>query len=260
MKTFFISLLMLALSTGSYSQIQLEHDYAASATLTNLAVSGWKYYLMDVTTNQCRLYNMNHSLWKTISLSVPSGMYLYDVRYVTETLFNTDNKVELAYIYYSYDTTLYYYTYYTKIINEEGTVLLSIPGCSYVDVIAAGSSGTKMLAYVYDYSVVNWTINTLVYSVPGTLVADGDGPEGVGTELLPYPNPAGNWVTIPTAGHAGPGSLDLFNSAGRPVRSLPFDSRNNTIAIPLTGLPAGVYHYRLNGISGPAGRGTLIHE
>ena len=143
--------LFIALIATARGQITLENTYNASTNITELATSGFKYYLMDVENNQCRLYNNNHSLWKTINLTVPAGMYLYDIKLVSETLFNSDNMVELAYIYYSYDSTLLYYTYYTKVINENGQELLSIPGCSYLEVKSAGNAGTKMLAYVYDY-------------------------------------------------------------------------------------------------------------
>ena len=144
MKKIILLLVLFSLLATARAQIVLEKTYPASTGLTELAISGYKYFLMDAVNNQCRLYNMDHSVWKTINLSVPAGMYLYDVRYVSETLFNSDNKVELAYIYYSYDTTLLYYTYYTRVINENGAELLSIPGCSYLEVKTPGSFGTRM--------------------------------------------------------------------------------------------------------------------
>jgi len=259
MKKLFVLLLFPLCLSPAAAQIQMEHDYPASATVTDLSNSGWKYYLMDVTLNQCRLYHMDHTLWKTINLSVPAGMYLYDVQYVTETLFNADSKVELAYIYYSYDTTLFYYTYYMKIVNEDGAVLLSLPGCAFVDVIPSGTFGTKMLAYVYDYSIVNWTLNTRVYSLPGTLVSAEDLPEGADGDLLPYPNPARRSVIFPLNSLSG-GFLDLLNGAGQPVRSYPLNRNGTTLEIPLTGLPAGLYHYRVRNAAGATGRGSFIHE
>ncbi len=260
MKKFLLILILTSFTRLSQAQITLEHDYPSSATLTELALSGWKYYLMDVANNQCRIYQMNHTLWKTVSLSVPSGMYLYDVRLVSETLFNSDSKVEMAYIYYSYDTTLFYYTYYMKVVNEDGAVLLSVPGCAYADVKTAGTYGTKLLAYVYDYSIVNWTVNTLVYSLPGTPVSAGDQPGTDAAYALPFPNPAGSFVNIPRGPSAGHGSVDLLNPSGQRMRTVPIDERRGTVTIPLNGLPAGMYFYRLSDTSGATGQGRFIHE
>ena len=118
MKKSILLLVFLVTMMTSNAQISLEKTYNASTGITQLAISGYKYFLMDVVNNQCRVYNMDHSLWKTINLSVPSGMYLYDIKFVSETLFNSDSKVELAYIYYYYDATLLFYTYFTKVDTD----------------------------------------------------------------------------------------------------------------------------------------------
>lgn len=88
----------------AFAQISPEYTYNYSAAYTNLRYSGDKLFIMDVPENQCRIYNMDHSLWKTINLSVPANHYLYDIRYVSEGLFTDDERLSLAYIYYSYDT------------------------------------------------------------------------------------------------------------------------------------------------------------
>jgi hypothetical protein len=248
--------------SNSIAQITQEHNYSASATLTEMAVSGYKYFLMDVTNNQCRIYNLDHSIWKTINLNVPSGMYLYDIRYVSETLFNTDNKVELAYIYYSYDTTLLYYTYYTKIINEDGTQLLSIPGCAYVDVITAGSHGTKLMAYVYDYSIVLWTLNTLVYSLPGNLFAGESQIETGNVNRHPYPNPSQSFINIPYSLPAGAenGQLQIINTSGHVLKTYRLRPDVDKLLVPLNDLPAGGYFYQVKTSHEIMSSGSFIHE
>ena len=59
MKKTTLILALLAILTISNAQITLEQTYPASATLTELGVSGYKYYLMDVTNNQCRIFNFD---------------------------------------------------------------------------------------------------------------------------------------------------------------------------------------------------------
>lgn len=262
MKKPILLIAFFALMTISNAQITLEQTYPASATLTELSIPGYKYYLMDVVNNQCRLYNLDHSLWKTINLDIPSGMYLYDIRYVSDTLFNKDNKVELAYTYYSYDTTLLYFTYNTRVIDEDGIELLSIPGCSFVDVISTGSNGTKMLAYVYDYSLVLYTVNTLVYSLPGNLPPGGISQIGEGFLKKAYPNPTNYIVTIPYQLPVGTNNarILLANGSGQVLKSFNVDRTFHELIIPTDGLPKGVLLYYLKTDQGIIGSGKLVHE
>jgi hypothetical protein len=262
MKKPILLLALIAFFFTSNAQISLENTYPASTGLTQLSVSGFRYYVMDVVNNQCRLYNMDHSAWKTINLDIPAGMYLYDIRYVSETLFNTDNKVELAYIYYSYDTTLLYYTYYTKVINEDGLMLLSIPGCAYIEVKTPGANGTKMLAYVYDYSIIVWTLNTLVYSLPGTLPLNDIPVEGEANLNKPFPNPSSSAVTIPyqLPGGISTAEILLFSGSGQVIRRYKVDRTFNELLIQTAGLPRGVYMYQLKTDQRIIGSGKLVHD
>lgn len=84
MKRFALLIAIIIIVKLASGQITLESTYNFSGTYTKLANSGYKFYVMDVGVNQCRIYNTDHSLWKTINLSVPNGSYLYDIRYVTE--------------------------------------------------------------------------------------------------------------------------------------------------------------------------------
>ena len=262
MKRILLLSFMMVLMMTSRSQIMLEHTYPASASLTELSLSGYKYYMMDATNNQCKLYNIDHSLWKTISLSVPSDMYLYDIKFVSETLFNTDSKVELAYIYYSYDTTYYYYTYYTKIINENGFEILSIPGAGYLDLKSTLVNGTKLLAYVYNYSVLPSTVNTPVYSLPGSIPTGGIAPEPTISGRYPFPNPAQASVTIPYTLPDGVNTAQvlLINGSGKPVKTYTVDRTFDSILVPTEDLPRGIYIYQVKTESGIISTGRVIHE
>ncbi len=262
MKKTILFFAFLVLMMNTRAQIYLEKTYPGSTGLTELSISGYKYFLMDVVTNQCKLFNMDHSAWKTINLSIPAGMYLYDIKYVSENLFNTDSKVELAYIYYSYDTTLLYYTYYTRVINENGLELLSIPGCAFLEVQTPGTSGTKMLAYVYDYSIVLWTLNTLVYSLPGSLPAGGIAVEGNDPLIRPFPNPASSMVTIPYELPAGVNTAEirLLNGSGQVVKSYMVDRSFRELILQVADLPKGVYLYQVKTNQGILNSGKIIHD
>lgn len=255
-----LALLMNALS--SQAQISLEHSYTGSTGITHLSVSGYKYFMMDVYSYQCKMYNIDHSVWKTINLAVPSGMYLYDIRHVSENLFNADNKVELCYTYYSYDTTMLFFTYYSKVIDEDGVELLAIPGASYSEVKPAGTAGTKLLAYVYDYSTYPSTMQTQVYTLPGNLPSGGTDFEGSLSSPSAFPNPTTSTITIPYKLPDGvvEGKLQLLGGRGEIGKVFKVDRNFSELRIDVGGFPCGVYHYLLLTDKGISTRGTFIHD
>lgn len=244
-----IFLLFLAFSTGTNAQISQDASYSFSGTFIKLALSGDKFYVMDVTNSQCRIYNTNHSLWKTINLEVPAGQYLYDIQYVSENLFTTDNNLCLIYTYYSYDDVNQYYTYTSKVIQENGTLLLNLPGCQYYFANELQNGDTKFVTYSYDYSVFPSTINTAVYSLPGTLVA------GTKSHLDPsnkatfktIPNPASQQVNLlfPDAVKSDDAMLELRNAAGQLLQQIPVQTGQNQLQLNISQYPRGMYFYQL---------------
>lgn len=228
------------------SQITFEHSYDYSGDFTKLANSGYKIYIMDVINSQCRIYNTDYTLWKTINLNVPANNYLYDIKYVSENLFTTDNSLALAYIYYSYDATNQYYTYTAKIIKENGTELMSIPGCQLLYAVNLGELGTKMEAYVFDYSQLYYTVQTRYYDLPGTLVnAIQDQHVDGMAAMRAFPNPAGVIATIPYSLPNGQfeGILTLTDLQGKTIKTYTVDRNFDRITIETGQLPHGTYLY-----------------
>lgn len=245
----FIISILVFIAFPSLAQISYEHTYTGvSAAYIHLPAAGYKYYVMDVANKQCRIYNNDHSLWKSINLSIPSGYYLCDIQFVTEDLFNTDNTIEMLYVSCNYNTTLKYYTYDTRIVNEYGTVLLSMPNAGYSYIYPA-ETGSKLFMWIYDFSVFPETVNTMVYSIPGklnTLITEtaDELKSSIGGA---YPNPAANEVTIPyfLPSNVNQAELKLYSMNGIPVKSYTVDHTFNTILVKTNELPAGVYVYRI---------------
>jgi hypothetical protein len=88
---FFVSALLISNSINA--QISLEHTYSGNSTnssigFINLSASGDKYVINDFSLNQIKLYNTNHSLWKTITIpSLPNTIGYY-YQNISENLFN----------------------------------------------------------------------------------------------------------------------------------------------------------------------------
>lgn len=246
----FILAFTVTVAFNSWGQITLEHTYnGVSAAYIKLPVAGYKYYIMDVANKQCRLYNNDHTLWKTVNLSIPANYYLCDIQYVTEDLFNADDLIELLYVSYNYNTSLAYYTYDTRIINENGTTLYSMPGAGYSYIYPA-ENGSKLFVWVYDYSLSPYTVNTLVYSIPGklnTLMTESATNEFKSTWRSAYPNPATGEVTIPydLPSDVKQAELKLFSMNGILIKSFTIDHTFDSILVKTTELPGGIYVYRI---------------
>lgn len=264
-KQFIFILFFMAILLGSHpaqSQVQLEKTYSHSGTYSHLAVSGDKFFVMDVGLAQCRVYHDNHNLWKTINLSVPANNFLYDLKFLSENLFTTDNSLCIAYIYYSYNETGQYYSYNAKIIQENGTLLREIPGCQYmyIDVLADGSA--KLITYSYDYSVYPSTIQTSVFSLPGTFVATEKNPynetkANIGSAM---PNPAREQVALPyhLPDNCKNATLLLRDINGNTLKNWPLSNQNGQISLQVASFPRGTYFYRIEADDYQSATGKLV--
>ncbi len=229
-------------------QIRLEYTYNYSGTYASLTYSGDRFYVMDVPANQCWIYNMDHSLWKTINLPMPANHFLYDIKYVSEGLFTDDERLALAYVYYSYDESTQVYSYNARVITESGQELLSIPGCLYLYVHDMKNEGVKLVAYSYDFSVWPETVKTLVYSLPGQSATKAFSPGNMEEKDPPaFPNPATTHTNIPYKLPDGvmEGVVTLTDMHGQLVRSYRVDRNLENLRVDTRGFPAGVYVYSL---------------
>lgn len=233
-----------------FGQVTLQKSYNFSVSVVKLETHGYKYYLMDVPNSQCRIYNMDHSLFKTINCAVPTGYYLSDIKYVSENLFNTDSQIELAYTYYKYvaTTTSYYYIYGSRIVNENGNNILTIDGAQYIYANKTGDTEYKLFAYCFDYSVSPEKVWTNIYSLPGTLMSvvsmTGYQPDVL---LKAYPNPATDVIRLDyeLPLNVKTASLSIYDSNGQKIKNFAIDSHSDHIAMNIGDLAAGTYLYNI---------------
>lgn len=231
-----------------YGQITLQKTYNYSTVVVKLETLGFKYYLMDVPTKQVRIYNMNHSLFKTINCTVPNGYFLADIKYVSENLFNSDSQVELAYTYYKYvsTSTSYYYIYGAKVITENGTVLQSIDGAQFLYVNKTGDAEYKLFAYCFDYSVFPEKVWTNIYNISGFPVYSASISDKQQDVLLnAWPNPASEGVRLEyeLPANIKSASLNVYDTSGRKVKNFAIDSHSDHIVLNVNDLVVGTYLY-----------------
>ena len=258
-----ITAILLTVGMVIYAQPSLEYTYPVSTSICCLEKSGDKYFTMDVNGKQCQIYNLDHSIYKTISLVVPADYYLYNIQFVSEHTFNTDDLIELAYIYSKYNPTetSYYYSYETRVINENGTEILKIPGAGHTNILETENEGRKFMAYVYDFSQIPATTQTKVYSLPEEPLKSG--PVRNQYRLNnPFPNPSGGMVNIPVKLPPGveAGELILYNLHGQEVMRQAVNGEEELIMLPGGTLIPGTYVYKLKTGKGEShGQKISIH-
>lgn len=262
MKHQIIFAFLLSISINISAQITLDHTYDHSGTFTYLPSAGNKFFVMDVDNHQCRIYNTNHSLWKTINLSVPTNNWLYDIKFVSEGLFTTDNSLCLLYVYYNYNESGQYYTYNARVIKENGQLLLNLPGCQHAYVYSLSDGSTKLVTFSYNYALWPYTIQTSVYNLPGELITGNK--NSFQAELFshqaPFPNPAAEQVTIPylLPDNIFSGKLLLMDASGRTIKSYDLTNSSGSISIQTSNFPRGNYFYVIESGSYSSAKGKLI--
>jgi len=233
-------------------QLSLEQTYNYSVGVVKLETLGYKYFLMDVPNSQCRIYNLDHSLFKTINCAVPANNYLSDIKYVSQNLFDSDSDIELVYTYYEFvqpTETTYYYKYHSRVINENGSNMLDIDEARFIFVYKSGDIQYKLFAFCYDYSVWPELIWTKVYSLPGVYVsAETLASAEMDMTLNAYPNPASDVIrlTYQLPENTGVAKLNLMDSNGRMIRNFTVDDHIDYIELNVNGFSPGVYYYNID--------------
>jgi hypothetical protein len=249
MKQILSTLILMFSFAVVYGQITLQKTYNYSTAVVKLETLGYKYYLMDVPANQVRIYNMDHSVYKTISCTIPNGYYLGDVKYVSQNLFNTDSQIELVYIYYKYVTaSTPYYIYGAKVVNESGSNLISIDGAQYIYVNKTGDAEYKLFAYCFDYSVFPEKVWTNIYSIAGVPVFSASISDKQQDVLLnAWPNPATEVIRLEyeLPANVKSASLNIYDTSGRKIKDFAIDSHSDHIAMNVNDLAAGTYLYNI---------------
>lgn len=242
----------LVCSAGIKSQITLENTYSTVGFISSieLSTSGYKYALVDAPNGVVKLYNTNHSLWKTMNMPKPAGaIFYYTASAISEGLFNTDSKVEFVYSYYATNTpSTGMINFTTTVIQEDGTVLLNTPG--RYPYIQKHGSAYKLLIQV-DTANKMAAKETQVYSLPGSMPVITSmakkADENFDQLASPVPNPSAGKAIIPYSLSSPTADITFYDVNGKEVKKFTVDGTFNTLEVDNTDLPAGTYFYTVDG-------------
>jgi hypothetical protein len=287
-KKLVLFLASLALCAGSLrSQITLEQTYPSAGWfnagsigpnfsifgakffyMVNLEVSGQKYVSIDLQGQNINLYNLNHSLYTTISFANITMFSPGDNQekmnatflYFSENLFDTDNQIEFMYC--NWVGGVGSPNAITQIVNQDGSILFTANGEAplvkanfhnqYYPIYNT-PQGTKMILSKTDGSA-------RVYSLAGTFSGMmGQNPLAGNNDAFSLsPNPAGRGSAVKLE-YDLPESikeaeLKVFDGAGREIKSYRIGADMHSIMVEPGELAAGVYYYSI--LSGSAVIGT----
>lgn len=262
----FLLVALVAFGMNVKGQITLEHTYDSASTMglpsttyksgqlmiVNFEVSGERYVKINRMGANISIYDMSHSLLKTIDCSgLPKDGYgrMGDVLYLSENLFDTDSGIE-----FMYTPILPQGSFYTSINNEDGSFIFSDSCMPAIRInvplqqlpVYNTSQGTKMVLSYYS------TQEAKVFSLPGTLTtAIGQANnELLNTSSLvsnPYPNPAINSTRIDYTFPPGvnQGEIVFYDLQGKEVKRYKVDKTFDHLLISTADIQAGTYFYQL---------------
>jgi hypothetical protein len=270
-----ILLSLLVLEITAKGQITLEHIYdhasnynspnsrGSQLMIINFELSGQKYVKIDKVNKAIKIYDLTHNLINTISLAnVPFDYYgsVEDILYISQTLFNTDPKIEFMYV-HSFNDAGGNGNFLTNIYNEDGTLIFSDTSVALIKInfeqqqypIYNTSRGTKMILSCVDG-------NAKVFSLPGTLSCNTSPCGGLITEIKettsdqyndplsnPYPNPA---ITTTTINYLLPddtnsGEIVFFDNQGKEAKRFRVDKTFTNLQLSTNDIAPGTYYYQL---------------
>jgi len=175
MKALIMSIGLLFLASTGYSQLVKDEVIEGRFRTFQLEDGEAKYLKYDKKAEIINIYNLDHTVWKTLKLPLPKGHLLDEIKLVSTRTFNTDEAVEILYscVVYDYanfdfqqthiDDEFIHFT--LNLINEKGDLLLKEENSNDYEIIE--SNGKKKLM-IYKHVSEGFTTKsqTVVYSIP----------------------------------------------------------------------------------------------
>ena len=238
------------ISIVTFGQATLEHSYSSNGwdyddnCNTFKTQNGLNYFTFDRTDNTLKLYNSNHSLFKTVNIPVPAGYNLITVSTFSDILFNSDNLIEFL-----VQSRVSQSIQNIILVNENGLVLQDYGNRDSAFIIKGISNDFKLVTSFDGQNSFPELTNYLfdVYSLPGTTLNTVSNINNE-SSFFGFPNPTENKIAITNNLESGQNAtLEVFDINGKRVIQKNVTGGNSEITIDATELSSGVYIYKLNG-------------
>ena len=237
MRAFIYLLLQLLFLNSAIAQVTLEHAYNGNPVSTQmdyvkLTLNGEKYLLKHY--NVVSFYNLDHSLWKTVTISIPTGGSYYWIDFVTDSLVDDDSSLEFI-CQYTNGSGLGS----TEIVDEDGTVYLDRQDFNINKLIKTSLGARLLLSNPTTYAQE-------VYSFVGSFNEISSSSNF--SSNPPYPNPASSRISLPYdfPGDFEVAELTVYYVNGTVAHRATIDHSFNNYLLDIHAFPAGVYFYQIS--------------
>ena len=213
------------------ANLSLEHQFESVVSRTILENSGEKYYTSLYPLNsQAKIYNADYSIWKTVDLPIAGEFYkISTISNLSENKFNSDNLVEFS-CSYVFESLTFDTFFESRIINENGLSLLTVPGAYNLTLDEKPNLTNKILGLMYanggSQPPTSTVYDTGILSTTNFKIAI----------ITIAPNPVNNEFNIFSTKSVK--QINIFNSIGKLVLT---ESALNLTKIELKNFANGIY-------------------
>ncbi len=223
------------------ADLTLEHTYPGYMQRTKLENSGEKYYTerSNPEASEIVVYNADHTPWKSIAVPIITPWQSIEGVSISENKVDSDNEVEFLYTVSS--NTLDGGSYVSNLVQENGTVSLTIEHAYGLSLSEYPNLATKLIAQIEDGPSFEFThYLSQVYALNGLAVQDFDR-----SVVSVAPNPARTTIQIQST--AAITSAQIFDLRGILVSKI---SGTEIKTVDVSGLSTGIYGLVLQEVSG----------
>lgn len=223
------------------ADLTLEHTYPGYMQRTKLEHSGEKYFTerSNPEATEIIVYNANHTPWKSVAVPIITPWQSIEGVSISENKVDADNEVEFLYTVSS--NTLDGGYYFSNLVQENGTVSLTIEHAYGLSLSEFPNLPTKLIAQIEDgpsFEITHYLAQ--VYALNGLAVQDFDR-----SFVSVAPNPARTTIQIQST--VAIVSAQVFDLRGVPVSKI---SGTQIKTIDVSWLSAGIYALVLQDESG----------
>ncbi len=215
-------------------ELVLENTYESIVKRVILENSGEKYYTsQNPESSIVKIYNANHSLWKSIPLDLPNqDVRNTTINFISETKINPDEFVELSCSYDSFSVFGFAYSH-SQIINENGLSFLEVNNSPLIYLSEIPNLNPKLIGAIANYDLNN---DATYYGTVYNHDALSNSYFENASQIKITPNPANSFLNINSLKPLQ--EAKFYNSVGMLVKK---ESLENKSSINVEELPDGVY-------------------